>query len=103
MSASARLVFLQGLPERALDEALDRGCYRATVELANGERFELEFYDPVRLGQEVDDLLSQGSYFACAGVVVIPEVTLKNMEGALEQLVKERFFARLAKLPTRSE
>ena len=98
MSASAKLIFVNGLPERLLDEAPDRGCYRATIELANGDRFAVEYYDPVRLSQEVDDLLSQGRHVAYAGVVVIPEVTLKNMEDALERLVEEGFFAQLARV-----
>ena len=102
MSASAKLIFVDGLPERLLDEAPDRGCYSATIELANGDRFKVEYFDPVRLSQEVEAFLRQGSSFAYAGVVVIPEVTLTNMEDSLERLVKIGFFAELAKLPNGS-
>ena len=59
----------------------------------NGNVFELTFYDPVRLSQQIADEHYSGKVgFVEKGLIVIPEVTKQNIEQAVEQAEKEGYF-----------
>jgi hypothetical protein len=54
----------------------------------SGKRYRLNFYDPVRLGQEIESELQRGGLFFEANLVVVPSVTRSGMERAAEALMK---------------
>jgi len=59
----------------------------------DGSRHRLTFYDVTRLSQTLDDESRTGRPFlADPGLIVLTEVTLANMEGAVRVLAKEGFF-----------
>ncbi len=66
------------------------------VELQDGRRFPVTFYDPVRLAQDVE---ASGSYgipmLAEPGLVVIPKVTREAIERTIPELIEQRFFDHL--------
>jgi hypothetical protein len=87
-------VFEPGWDDRDDLEAPARG-YRshAWVELDDGQRYPLTFYDVTRLSQTLDDDCAAGRrFFAEPGLIVLPEVTLANIEAAVRTLVAEGFF-----------
>lgn len=91
------LIFEGEFDEREEAECRDRG-YRShvRVELARGEQFPVVFYDAVRLQQDLADETKSGSPFiAEPGLIVLPEVTRKNMEIAVCRLAEEGFFEAL--------
>lgn len=93
-AATPHLVFAGGFDERAADDAEARG-YRAAVfvEFDDGRRYEVVFYDPVRLAQDLEDETAAGNPFISEpGLIVVPGVTLVNMQAAVAKLARERFF-----------
>lgn len=72
---------------------------QAVVTLADGSRYGLHFYDPVRLEQDLRTEQKHGR--ACVGeprLVVIPRVTKCNMELAVRQLAENGYFSSLVPL-----
>ncbi|QDV18438.1 hypothetical protein Pan153_30960 [Gimesia panareensis] len=90
----AILQFDYPFDERTAEEAADRGFWEhCHVELPNGTKHPIVFYDAVRLAQDLEEEASQGRPFlAERGMVILQDVTKQNMESAVEQLVKEAFF-----------
>jgi len=85
-----------GFGERDAFEALSRG-YRSHVwaELDDGSRYQLTYYDVTRLAQTLEGEAGAGRpYFAEPGLIIVPEVTLANMEAAARALAAEGFFER---------
>jgi len=62
------------------------------VHLSDGTARRVASYDPARLRQTLDDECAAGRpYFAERGLVVVPEVTIENMEAAARGLVEEGY------------
>lgn len=67
----------------------------ATVETAEGVRFPVFFFDPVRLQQELEMESAAGRPFiAEPGMIVVSEVTRDILRQTVEALVREEFFVR---------
>ncbi len=63
------------------------------VETNKGARFKLFFYDPVRMRQDLEAAVSMGKpYLAEPNTVLLPEVTVENIEKAVQGLWQDRFF-----------
>jgi hypothetical protein len=93
-SRNPELIFEGGFGDRDEMESRDRG-YRShvCVKLASGERYPVVFYDADRLQQDLEVEAKTGNAFiAEPGLIVLPEVTLQNMQKAIEQLAKQGFF-----------
>ena len=59
----------------------------------NGHEFNLTFYDPVRLAQDLEEETKQGKNGIIEkGLIVIPEVTKENIENAIKQAESEGYF-----------
>lgn len=89
-----RLVFEGGWTDRDSYEAPRRG-YRGHVwvELADGSRHTITFYDVARLSQVLSDEARAGRPFVAEpGLIVLTEVTLTNMQSAAQALADEGFF-----------
>ena len=74
-----------------------KGFYSgAEVELADGSRYQVFFYDPVRLSHDLQAEAEAGRpYVAEPGMIVIPEITEANMRFAIERLHEEGWFKHL--------
>jgi hypothetical protein len=53
-----------------------------------GRSYRINFYEPVRLAQDIEAELERGSLFFEPNLVVVPSVTRQNMETAVEFLVQ---------------
>jgi hypothetical protein len=89
-----RLVFEYGFDEREAQEAKDRGFRNHVyLEFENSVCFQISFYDPIALQQEVERGAATGTpCVAEPGMVVIPVITLDHMRAAARQLILEGFF-----------
>ncbi len=89
-----RLVFKYPFDEAAAYDAEARGYLPySSVELSNGARYPVVFYDPVRLQQDLEVEVGEGrAFIAEPGMIVVPEVTLARMQHAIERLLQEGFF-----------
>jgi hypothetical protein len=99
--ASFTIHFPGGIDDRAVYEAELKGWLQGvTVELADGSRYPVLFYDPVRLRQDLEADTAQGRpYAAEPGMIVIPTVTPAAIRQAVEHLVEDGFFQHLRPLP----
>lgn len=69
------------------------------AELADGRRFPVTFFDPVRLSQDVEGMSRRGEpAFIEPGLVVVPEVTRERILQTLPELLRQRFFDHLKPL-----
>ena len=69
------------------------------VELEDGRRYQLYFYDPVRLAQDLTAGVDFGRhYLAQPNLVVVPEVTVAAVQTAVADMIRDRAFAGLKAL-----
>jgi len=82
------LIFDGGFDDFAAWEAETR-CYRTFVwaKFDDGSWHQLSFFELIRLTQELD--LSRETFFMETGLIIVPEVTLANMEHATRALAAE--------------
>jgi hypothetical protein len=92
------LVFQDGFTEFDEFDTPMRG-YRSGVYLDNnGQCYPLYFYDPYRLSADLESTMEwdekyRRNYIAEHGIVIIPEVSLKNMLDVVYSLLdKENYF-----------
>jgi hypothetical protein len=92
-----RHIFKEDFDECLAFEVAQKGwCGIAVVELPNGDRREVFFYDPVRLAQDLEvDMKSGEAFIAEPGLIVIPKVTLEYMEAAVRKLFDKGYFESL--------
>ena len=76
-------------------EVTAKGYFSEMRFTLSGKSYRLNFYDPVRLSQEIESELERGGPFLEPNVVVIRSVTRLNMERAVEQLVESAKVASL--------
>jgi hypothetical protein len=100
MTEHPKLSFPYGFDERDAIESEERGYFgQAIVELPTGARVKVCFYDPVRLSQDLETMQESGEVcLAEAGLIVLPSVTLENMEKAIQRLYTRRYFDGLVPL-----
>jgi hypothetical protein len=71
------------------------------VELANGNRYQLCFYDLGRLSQHLQDNANEGNpFFIEVALIIVSEITIENMEKAVRAAYGQKFFDTL--IPIRS-
>ena len=79
------------LPEDFVDyewEVTAKGCFSEARIIVSGRRYRLNFYDPVRLSQEIESGLQRGGVFIERNLIVIRSVTRLEMERAAELVVQ---------------
>ena len=78
-----------------------RGFYDGIiVELENGFRHSVYFYEPVRLTQDLQAQLEAEkvdakwgrNHIAEVGMIIVSEITMENMRNAIERLYNENWF-----------
>lgn len=86
------LTFKYGYDERSAFETPMKGWRGdGIVELPNGDKYSVFFYDPVRLAQDFET----EKVIAEPGLIVIEEVNMENMVAAVEKLWKIGYFKSL--------
>jgi hypothetical protein len=97
-----RLTFSYHLDERAEWEIENKGWFeQAIVHLPDGKKLQVSFWDPIRLAQDLEaDLKSGRACLAAPGMIVIPKITVRNMEAAVKDLYENGYFDRLQSLIT---
>ncbi|TAG46815.1 MAG: hypothetical protein EAZ30_11485 [Betaproteobacteria bacterium] len=96
MTQIVKLHFPHGFDERDEHEAPLRGVFDQVVAiLPNGREIPLVFYDPTRLAQDLSRRMQQGEpCIAEPFLLVIPEVTQKNMQAAVDFAFDRNYFER---------
>src|SRR5215212_7951824 len=94
MMTQYELILPEGFDERREEEMQLRGYLsQVVVQLETGRKYALFFVDPVRLESELDDVVRMGdSCMAEVGMVILPEVTMKNIRAAIDSLVTRKYF-----------
>lgn len=64
-----------------------KGWFGGAQLKAAGKTYKLNFYDPVRLAQEIEAVLATGRVFFEPNLVVVKSVTRGEMEQAAESLM----------------
>lgn len=95
----AKLVFDGGFDDLDAYNALGAGYRGAVVvELDDGSRHPVVFYDAVRLQQDLAEEAKLGTPFiADRGMIVLTEVSLDNMKAAVNHLRRAGYFVRSGK------
>jgi hypothetical protein len=100
MRSCPRVIFPEGFDERAAFETPLKGWLKAQVELEDGGRYAVYFSDPIRLQHDLDEAVkSERPCFAEPGLVILPTVTVKAIQDAVQFLWKQGFFASLQAEP----
>ena len=69
-------------------EAEVKGYFSGAIITVGGTRYPLNFYDPVRLKQEIESELERGAPFFEPNLVIVRSVTKFNMQQAEEVLAQ---------------
>ncbi|WP_271200024.1 hypothetical protein [Methylopila turkensis] len=64
-----------------------KGWFSDVKAIVGGARYSLTFYDPARLGQEIENEMEARGIFFEKNLIVVRSVTRSNMEKALVFLV----------------
>ena len=99
-TAAFTVVFPDWYDERAEYEVPMKGYLEGVVvRMADGARYGLCFYDPVRLQQDVERGAEFGqTYVAEPGLVILPEVTTQAIQKVVPNLLRDGFFSHLKPL-----
>ncbi|CAN5592911.1 hypothetical protein BH24ACI2_BH24ACI2_04040 [soil metagenome] len=95
-----KLTLPEWFDERMEAEMSPRGYLsHSIVEVEDGKRYEVFFYDAISLKQVSEsEIKLNRPYVAEIGMIVLPEVTLKNIYKAIKSLAKEGYFEKLKEL-----
>ena len=94
----ADLVFPDFFDDRFKDEAVLRGyADNIKVKTVDGKIYPVSFYDIGRLKQDLNEEMKNGCTFISEpGLIILSEVTVSNMQLAIDKLEAEGFFSYLA-------
>ena len=93
MEAKPEIIFKFDMNSSIEEEISRKGwCNAFIVVLPDKSEYELIFYDPVRLMQDIKATMERTNLFAEPGLIVIEDVTKKNMEDAVFKIWKAGYF-----------
>ena len=94
------IIFPEGYYERRELETPMKGWLDdVIVQLEDGSRYKLFFYDPVRLQQDLEEDAREGTpYLAEPNLIVLPEVTTASIKDVVCQLARKGYFKQLKPL-----
>lgn len=92
-----RLHFKHGFDSAQQADAEARGWLGDVIaESHDGRRYPVVFWDAVRLAQDLEaEQQFDRPFIADPGMIVLPLVTMANMQAAVDRLELEHFFDRL--------
>ena len=76
-------------------EVTAKGYFPEARMKVSGKQYRLNFYDPVRLRQEIESRLKGGTLFFEPNLVVVPSVTKLLMHHAADLLVQSGQIAKM--------
>lgn len=95
-NTGVELRFAVPLTDETLPEAEARGYLSHVLVRVGVNHYAVTFYDPVRLGQDIDTESEFGRPFvAIPGMIVLRRITHDSMTTAVRALAAEGFFAHL--------
>jgi hypothetical protein len=80
------------IPDNFLEyewEVIAKGWFADVLVNVAEKNYKLQFYDSIRLAQEVTDALAENSFFYGVNVVVVSVVDLRNIQDAVKSIVEE--------------
>ncbi|BDI34175.1 hypothetical protein CCAX7_62260 [Capsulimonas corticalis] len=84
---------LTQIDQRTLDEMSTRGFLGPLLISIDDSIYSLFFITPERIKSELKASLDSGEiWFSEPGLIVIPDITMKNIETALEDMCRQKFF-----------
>jgi hypothetical protein len=101
---ASRVDFSFELPADFADyewEVTAKGYYPEARMTVSGKQYRLNFYDAVRLGQEIQSELERGRDFFVPNLVIVQSVTRADMERAARELALSGQAVSLAEEPPR--
>lgn len=69
-------------------EIESKGFFSGVILVTGRGRYRINFYEPVRLGQDIESEMQPGDPFFEPNLIVIPAVTRAHMERAIEWLMR---------------
>jgi hypothetical protein len=91
-----KIIFPEGFNEQNLFELPSKGWVNIKVLLSDNISYSIFFIDPIRLQQDLDDILRSGEpCFAEPGLVILPEVTDDTIRASIQFLWRTNFFTNL--------
>jgi hypothetical protein len=63
-----------------------KGCLEVDIQIFD-KLYTFNFYDPIRLKQNIEDDLRSNQYFFSENLVVLPKVNLDNIEKFIENII----------------
>jgi hypothetical protein len=82
--------------DRMAYEMTLKGWYPAEIRFSDGQITTFEFYDAVRLKQDIEEEFSQGTlFFAQTNIIIIPEVKIAAIKDVIEVLWRQGYFSNL--------
>lgn len=89
-----KLILYEGFGERDDWEIAQKGWFCAHVELEDGSRYEINFYDPVRLIQEYNDIVIRDNEpcYLEFNIIIIPKVTIDAVRKCIHYLWTKKYF-----------
>jgi hypothetical protein len=64
-----------------------KGYFHGAILVYKSKNYVLNFYDPVRLGQDIEDEIANESFFHQTNLIVIETVTRASMEEAVAKII----------------
>ena len=68
-------------------EVESKGCFFEAILFVNNQTYQISFYDPIRLIQEIKDDIDCTGVFFERNLVVVRSVTRTNMQEAVDMLI----------------
>ncbi len=94
------LSFTCDFDERTAFEVEQKGYFEQGIAvLPDGRRVKVCFWDPIRLAQDLETEQKLGRIsIGEPGLILIPKVTVENMQRAISEIYRKGYFDRLVSL-----
>jgi hypothetical protein len=90
------ILFPDYFDDRMAHEMTLKGWYPAKIKFMDGSISTFEFYDSVRLGQDIETEFSQGNlFFAQTNIIIVPKVTVAAIKDVISILWNQGYFSNI--------
>lgn len=90
LPAAVQIIYPDAMDDHDWAMTETKGWIEVTVRWAGGEH-TVTFYDPIRLAQTVQTVLTQPGYFAERALVVVPKLTRDAIESTVAAMTRNDF------------
>ncbi|WDF59353.1 hypothetical protein PQ462_21910 [Flavobacterium sp. KACC 22758] len=93
------ITFNCNMDDLFLMEIKSKGCVLgAILTIKNEIKIEINFYDPTRFKQEMEDEIDCYDFFYLENAVIIKEITIDEILVAVDSIVSKKVYERMVKL-----